>query len=99
MQALCQYKNSESKHYRMLVIFPIIHIFLFLARNLKTAVAAVDLSVLGINAAESGSLAVGKLVHGSLGNVEASAGVVHGKDVDAVAVVGEAEALTALSYC
>ena len=68
----------------------------FFSHNLETAPAAVNLGVLGINAAKGGSLAVGELVHGSLSNVEASASVVHSKDVDGVAVVGEAEALAAL---
>lgn len=66
------------------------------AHDLKTAVADSDLLVLSVDAAEGSSLAVGELVHGSLGNVEAGASMVHGKDVDGLAVVGETVAGTAL---
>lgn len=65
-------------------------------KRLETAHVDANLSVLSIDATEGSSLAVGELVHGSLGEVEASAGVVNGEDVDGLAVVGDAVAGTAL---
>ena len=65
-------------------------------KRLKTAHVDADLSVLGVDATEGSSLAVGELVHGRLSEVEASAGVVNGEDVDGLAVVGDAVAGTAL---
>jgi hypothetical protein len=54
------------------------------------------LSVLGIDATESRSLAVREVVHGRLGEVEAVAGVVDSENVDGLAVVGHTVAGTAL---
>jgi hypothetical protein len=75
----------------------IFFIVMYDVHDLKTAVADSNLLVGGINTAKGSSLAVGELVHSSLGNVEASTGVVHSKDVDGLAVVGKAVAGTALS--
>ncbi|OIC46606.1 hypothetical protein A7M48_18845 [Acinetobacter baumannii] len=65
-------------------------------KRLETAHVDTDLSVLSVDAAEGFSLVVGELVHGTLGEVEASAGAVDGEDVDGVAVVSDAVAGTAL---
>lgn|SRR5690348_4368976 len=63
----------------------------------EATVASSNLSVLGINATKLGSLAVGKLVHGGLGEVETSGSVVNSQNVDGLAVVCDAVAGTALS--
>lgn len=65
-------------------------------RNLQAAVAERDLGRLGVNAAKGSSLAVGEVVQSGLGDVEAGSGVVDGKDVDGLAVVGQGVALLAL---
>ena len=67
----------------------------FKSRSLQSAVAKSNLGVLSIDAAELRSLAVGQVIHGALGQVEAS-GAVDGEDVDGLAVVGDAVAGTAL---
>jgi hypothetical protein len=64
--------------------------------RLETTVAGGYLSVLRIDATKLSSLAVGKLVHGGLGEVETSGSVVNGQDVDGLAVVCDAVAGTAL---
>lgn len=63
---------------------------------LQAAVAERDLGGGSLDAAKGGGLAVGEVVHGSLGDVEAAAGVVDGEDVDRLAVVGQGVALAAL---
>jgi len=50
--------------------------------HLETAVAEVDLGDGSVNTAKGSSLAVGEVVHGVKGNVQAAGGVVDGKDVD-----------------
>lgn len=62
----------------------------------QTAVGGSDLDGSGLNAAEGGSLAVGELVHGGLGDVEAGGGVVDGQDVDGAATVAQLPASSAL---
>lgn len=64
--------------------------------NLQATVAHIDLSGSRIDAAQSNSLAVGKVVHGVQCDVEAGSGVVDGKNVDGLAVVAELPAGTAL---
>lgn len=65
-------------------------------RHLQAALADGDLDSGSIDPAKSCSLAVGQLVHGRLGKVEAGGGVINGKDVDGPASVGELPAGTAL---
>ena len=65
-------------------------------RSLQSAVTDGNLGVLCVDASECLSLAVGKLVHSLLGEVEAVGGVVNGKNVDGLAVVCDAVASTAL---
>lgn len=67
-----------------------------ISHNLKTALAAVNLGVGSIDVAEGDSLTAGEGVQGTLTKVEAGASMVYSKDVDAVAVVGQAVACTAL---
>lgn len=62
----------------------------------QTAVRSSDLDGGGLNAAEGGSLAVGQLVHGGLGEVEAGGGVVDGEDVDGAPAVAQLPASSAL---
>lgn len=52
--------------------------------------------VVGVDATKASGLAVGELVHGLLGDVETVAGAVDSKNVDGVAVVGDAVASTTL---
>lgn len=64
--------------------------------GLQAAVAESDLGRLGLNAAELGSLAVGKVVHSGGGKVEATGSSVDAEDVDGLAVVGQGVALAAV---
>lgn len=66
--------------------------------DLQSTVAGGDLSILCLNATKSLSLAVGELVHGCLGKVEAIAGVVNSKNVHGLAIVCDTVAGTALSH-
>lgn len=52
--------------------------------------------ILCVNASELSSLTVCEVIHGSLGEVEASSSVINGQDVDSLAVVCDAVAGTAL---
>ena len=63
--------------------------------SLQAAVLGGDLGGLGVDTAELSSLAVGEGVHGIEGDVEASSGVVDGKDVDGLALVLELPASAA----
>jgi hypothetical protein len=65
-------------------------------RLLKAAVADSNLGVLSLNAAESLSLTVCKVIHGRFGEVETIAGVVDSKNIYSLAVVGHTVAGTAL---
>lgn len=56
--------------------------------RLDTASTEIDLARGRLDAAEGDGLAVGQLVHGVEGDVEAAAGVVDGEHVDGLAVVG-----------
>lgn len=62
----------------------------------QAAVGGSDLDSGGLNTAEGSSLAVGQLVHGGLGDVEAGGGVVDGQDVDGAATVAQLPASSAL---
>jgi hypothetical protein len=62
----------------------------------QTAVRERDLDSGGVNTAQRGGLAVGQLVHGALGDVEAGAGVVDGQDVDGAAAPAQLPAGAAL---
>lgn len=62
----------------------------------KTTLRDIDLGDSGVHTAEGISLVVGELVHGTLGQVEAVAGVVDCEDVDGLAVVADRVALAAL---
>lgn len=64
--------------------------------HLEAAVAVSHLRVLSIDASKLGSLAVGKVIHCSLGKVEAIGSVVDGQDVDSLAIVSDSVAGTAL---
>jgi hypothetical protein len=64
--------------------------------SLQSAVAGSDLSVLGIDATESLSLAVREVVHGRLGEVKTVTSVVDSENIDSLAVVGHTVASTAL---
>lgn len=64
--------------------------------QLEATVAGGDLRILSLDASKLRSLAIGKVIHGSLGKVEAIGGVVDCKNVDGLAVVGDAVAGTAL---
>ena len=66
------------------------------AQCLQSAVAGSNLSVLSVNASQSRSLPVGKLVHGCLGEVEALSSVIDGENVDGFSVVGNTVACSAL---
>src|SRR5687768_15586973 len=88
-----------NKHYRMPdIAVPPLHdiIVLVRAQCLQAAVASSNLGVLSIDTTESRSLAVGKLVHGCLGDVEALGSMVDSEDVDGLSVVGDAVACSAL---
>jgi len=63
---------------------------------LEFALAGGDLDVLGVDTAELRCLVVGQGIHGYLTNVEASCGVVNGKDVDGLAIVCDSVAGAAL---
>jgi hypothetical protein len=80
-----------NKHYSMLVI-----ILLMEAQCLQSAVAGSNLGVLRINTSKSGSLAVGKLIHGCLSKVETLGSMVDSENIDGLSVVGDAVACSAL---
>lgn len=63
----------------------------------EATVAGGNLGILSIDATKLRSLVVCELVHGGLGEVEASSGVIDGQNVDGLAVVGDSVAGTALS--
>lgn len=67
-----------------------------LSQHSQAALADGDLDGGGVDTAKSRGLAVGQLVHGRLGEVEAAGGVVDGEDVDGPAGVGELPAGAAL---
>lgn len=86
-----------------------IHLLLFFPTSLTTrnskpaatslwqaAVGGSRLDDGGLNTAEGSGLAVGQLVHGGLGDVEAGGGVVDGQDVDGAATVAQLPASSAL---
>jgi hypothetical protein len=64
--------------------------------RLEATVAGSHLCVLSIDASKLSSLAVGKIVHSGLGEVESSSGVVDGQDVDSLSVVCDSVACAAL---
>lgn len=55
----------------------------------QSANAVINLGPLGIDSSQSHSLTTSQFVQSCLSNVETISGVVHGQDVDSVAIVGE----------